>query len=71
MGVSATFDRLGPARLATEPDVARVIFVAATDGKVQLRAVATEDIGPPVTARRETWERKSRALMRSQSFPKP
>ena len=50
---------------ATEEDVAKVIFEAATDGTDRLRYVATEDIAPLVQARRETSEDSYWALMRS------
>jgi NAD(P)-dependent dehydrogenase (short-subunit alcohol dehydrogenase family) len=50
---------------ATEEDVAKVIFEAATDGTDRLRYVATEDIAPLVQARRETSEDNYWALMRS------
>ena len=43
-------------RRATEEDIANVIFAAATGGTNQLRSVATEDIKPWVTARREGCE---------------
>jgi NAD(P)-dependent dehydrogenase (short-subunit alcohol dehydrogenase family) len=53
-------------RLATEEDVAKVIFDAATDGSDQFRYVATEDIQPLVNARRETSEQDYMNFMRSQ-----
>lgn len=59
------FASLAAAASATEEDVARVIFRAATDGTDRLRYVATEDIAPLVQARRETSEDTYRALMRS------
>lgn len=59
------FAGLRSARLATEENVADVIYQAATDGTDQLRYVATEDIKPLVTARRETSEQAYMALMRS------
>jgi NAD(P)-dependent dehydrogenase (short-subunit alcohol dehydrogenase family) len=59
------FAGLRAARLATEEDVARVIYEAATDGTAQLRYVATEDIQPLVKARRETSEAEYIGLMRS------
>jgi NAD(P)-dependent dehydrogenase (short-subunit alcohol dehydrogenase family) len=59
------FARLRGARLATEGDVARVIYNAATDGTNRLRYVATEDIKPLVEARRETSEEEYIGLMRS------
>jgi len=67
--VSATlaiFDRLRSSRVATEEDVARVIFAAATDGTDQFRYVATEDIKPLVAARRESSEAQSIKFMREQ-----
>jgi NAD(P)-dependent dehydrogenase (short-subunit alcohol dehydrogenase family)/AraC-like DNA-binding protein len=70
-GVSAVFDRRRASRSATEADVARVSFAAASDGTDQLRYVATEDIKPLVRARRETSEREYMAFMRSQFLPKP
>ena len=54
--------------LASEEDVAKVIFEAATDGTDRLRYVATADIAPLVQARRETSEESYGALMRSR-FP--
>jgi NAD(P)-dependent dehydrogenase (short-subunit alcohol dehydrogenase family) len=62
---NAVFAGLRAARLATEEDVAKVIFEAATDGTSQLRYVATADIAPLVKARRETSEQEYIALMRS------
>ncbi|MDB6115028.1 MAG: short-chain dehydrogenase [Lacunisphaera sp.] len=61
---SAVFASLRNARLATEADVAKVIFEAATDGTDRLRYIATEDIKPLVKARRETSEEEYLALMR-------
>ena len=61
---------LRAARLATEEDVARVIFEAATDGTDQLRYVATRDIAPLVKARRETSEQEYITYMRSRFFPR-
>jgi NAD(P)-dependent dehydrogenase (short-subunit alcohol dehydrogenase family) len=58
-------------RLATEEDVAKVIFEAATDGTDRLRYVATPDIEPLVKARRETSESNYIATMCSQLSPKP
>jgi len=60
----AVFDGLRAGRLATEEDVAKVIYQAATDNTDQLRYVATEDIQPLVTARRETNEHAYMAFMR-------
>jgi NAD(P)-dependent dehydrogenase (short-subunit alcohol dehydrogenase family) len=62
---SAIFAGLRAQRLATEEDVARVIYEAATDGTQRLRYVATEDIKPLVSARRETSEDAYIELMRS------
>ncbi|MDB6144861.1 MAG: short-chain dehydrogenase/reductase [Pseudomonas sp.] len=59
------FAGLRQARLATEEDVAEVIYQAATDGTDQLRYVATDDIKPLVAARRETSEQAYMALLRS------
>jgi NAD(P)-dependent dehydrogenase (short-subunit alcohol dehydrogenase family) len=67
--VGEVFDRLRASRSATEEDVARVVFAAATDGTDQLRYVATEDIKPWVRARRETSEREYMATMRAQLVP--
>ena len=61
----AVFAGLREQRLATEEDVAKVIFDAATDGTDQLRYVATEDIQPLVKARRESSESEYIAFMRS------
>jgi NAD(P)-dependent dehydrogenase (short-subunit alcohol dehydrogenase family) len=63
------FARLRGARLATEEDVAQVIFDATTDGTARLRYVATEDIRPLVKARRESSEEEYMALMRSRFGP--
>jgi NAD(P)-dependent dehydrogenase (short-subunit alcohol dehydrogenase family) len=62
---SAVFAGLRASRLATEDDVAKVIFEAATDGTDRLRYVATSDIEPLVKARRETSEPEYIAIMRS------
>lgn len=64
------FAGLRAARLATEDDVAQVIYDAATDGTDRLRYVATEDIKPLVRARRETSEQDYIALMRARFGPK-
>ncbi len=61
---NAVFAGLRASRVATEEDVAKVIFGAATDGTDRLRYVATEDIQPLVKARRETSEDEYIALMR-------
>lgn len=58
-------------RLASEADVAKVIYEAATDGSDQFRYVATEDIVPLVKARRETSEQEYISLMRSQFMADP
>jgi NAD(P)-dependent dehydrogenase (short-subunit alcohol dehydrogenase family) len=58
------YAELRGARLATEEDVARAIFAAATDGSQRLRYVATDDIKPFVAARRETSEDEYIAFMR-------
>jgi NAD(P)-dependent dehydrogenase (short-subunit alcohol dehydrogenase family) len=63
----ALFDRLRAARAgSTSEEVTEVIFTAATDGKDQLRYVATDDIKPLVAARRETSEAEYLRLMRGQ-----
>ncbi len=64
--VNSVFAGLRSSRLATEEDVATVIFTAATDETDQLRYVATEDIKPWVNARRETSEAQYIAMMKSQ-----
>jgi NAD(P)-dependent dehydrogenase (short-subunit alcohol dehydrogenase family) len=64
-GALQTFAGLRADRLATEEDVAKVIFKAATDGLPQLRYVATEDIRPLVDARRGSSEEEYMALMRA------
>ncbi|MGO9246729.1 MAG: SDR family oxidoreductase [Verrucomicrobiia bacterium] len=61
---NAVFAGLRGERRATEADVAKVIFEAATDGTNQLRYVATADILPLVKARRETSEKEYIELMR-------
>jgi NAD(P)-dependent dehydrogenase (short-subunit alcohol dehydrogenase family) len=62
----AIFAGLRASRKATEEDVAKVIYEAATDGTKQLRYVATADILPLVKARRETSEDEYMAFMRGQ-----
>jgi NAD(P)-dependent dehydrogenase (short-subunit alcohol dehydrogenase family) len=52
-------------RLASEQDVAEVIYAAATDGTPRLRYVATDDIRPLLAARRESTEEAYIDLMRS------
>jgi NAD(P)-dependent dehydrogenase (short-subunit alcohol dehydrogenase family) len=63
--MNAVFAGLREERRATESDVAKVIFEAATDGTNQLRYVATADIVPLVKARRETSEKEYIELMRA------
>ena len=53
--------------MATEEDVANVIFEAATDGTDQLRYVATEDIKPLLAARGEPSEAEYIKFMKEQS----
>jgi NAD(P)-dependent dehydrogenase (short-subunit alcohol dehydrogenase family) len=62
---NAVFAGLRANRLASEEDVAQVIYQAATDGTDRLRYVATEDIKPLVKARRESSEEDYIALMRA------
>jgi NAD(P)-dependent dehydrogenase (short-subunit alcohol dehydrogenase family) len=69
-GANAIFASLRGQRLATEEDVAKVIFTAATDGTDQLRYVATDDILPLVKARRETSEQQYIEFMRSRYLPR-
>jgi len=64
------FAGLRAARLATEESVAQVIYDAATDGTGRLRYLATEDIKPLVSARRETSEENYIAFMRARFAPK-
>jgi len=66
----AVFAGLRAARLATEEGVAQVIYDAATDGTSRLRYVATDDIKPLVSARRETSEQDYIAFMRARFGPK-
>lgn len=60
-----TFAALREQRLATEDDVAKVIYEAASDGSDQLRYVATEDIKPLIAARRESSEAEYMGMMRT------
>ncbi len=66
---NAVFAALRGARLATEEDVAKVIFQATTDGTRQLRYVATADIEPLVKTRRETSEQEYITFMKSRFAP--
>ena len=59
------FDAMRQQRLATEEDVAAVIYAAANDGSDQLRYVATDDIKPLIAARRESSESAYMANMRA------
>ncbi len=68
-GANALFASLRAQRKATEEDVVKVIFTAATDGTNQLRYVATNDILPLAKARRETSETEYMALLRSRFMP--
>jgi NAD(P)-dependent dehydrogenase (short-subunit alcohol dehydrogenase family) len=68
--MNAVFAGLRGERLATESDVAKVIYEAATDGTNQLRYVATTDILPLVKARRETSEQQYIDFMRARFFPR-
>lgn len=61
---NTVFAGLRSVRLATEENVAKVIYQAATDGTNRLRYVATDDIKPMVKARRETCEDEYIAFMR-------
>lgn len=67
--VGEMFAGLRASRTATEEEVARVVFAAATDGTDQLRYVATDDIKPWVKLRRETSEREYMAAMRARLAP--
>jgi NAD(P)-dependent dehydrogenase (short-subunit alcohol dehydrogenase family) len=60
---NAVFAGLRADRLASEEDVAQVIYQAATDGTSRLRYVATEDIKPLIKARRESSEEGYIAVM--------
>jgi NAD(P)-dependent dehydrogenase (short-subunit alcohol dehydrogenase family) len=64
------FAGLRAERRATEEDVAKVIYEAATDGTDRLRYVATEDIKPLVAKRRETSEDEYMAFMRARFAPR-
>jgi NAD(P)-dependent dehydrogenase (short-subunit alcohol dehydrogenase family) len=68
--MNAVFAGLRADRKATEEDVAKVIFEAATDGTNRLRYVATTDILPLVEARRTTSEEHYINFMRSRFAPK-
>jgi hypothetical protein len=57
--------------LASEQDVAEVIYAAATDGTPRLRYVATDDIRPLVEARRGSSEEAYIELMRSRFMGGP
>jgi NAD(P)-dependent dehydrogenase (short-subunit alcohol dehydrogenase family) len=61
----ALFATLSSDRRGTEQQVSECIYTAVTDGRDQLRYVATDDIKPFVHARRETSEAQYMALMRS------
>ncbi|MDB6078721.1 MAG: short-chain dehydrogenase [Akkermansiaceae bacterium] len=63
------FAGLRNSRGGTEQQVAEVIYQAATDGTPQLRYIATEDIIPWVTARRETSEAEYQQTMRAAFLP--
>ncbi len=60
----AVFNGLRNNRMATEEEVAGVIYEAATDGTDRLRYIATEDIKPWVAARRETSDEEYLKFMR-------
>ena len=66
----AIFAGLRAARLASEEDVAKVIFEAATDGTNRLRYLATTDIAPLAKSRRETSEQEYIAFMKARFSPK-
>lgn len=68
-GAAKVFDRLQQNATATAEQVAEVIFNAATDETDQLRYVATDDIKPLVTMRRESSERDYMAYMREWMTP--
>jgi NAD(P)-dependent dehydrogenase (short-subunit alcohol dehydrogenase family) len=69
-GTQRTFEGLRSSRTTTEQDVAKVIFEAACDRSDRLRYVASEDIKPWVSARRETSEDVYIRLMRSRFLSK-
>jgi hypothetical protein len=59
---------LGFALVAAE-DVAKAIFIAATDGEKRLRCLGAEQFRWLVVIRRETLEMEYRELMRSTFAP--
>ncbi|TCP36039.1 SDR family oxidoreductase [Sphingomonas sp. BK235] len=69
-GAAKVFDGLRASRgRATSEEVAEVIYAATTDESDRLRWVATDDIRPLVSARREQGEEAYMALMRGQFTP--
>lgn len=68
--MNGVFAGLRADRKATEEEVAKVIFDAATDGTKRLRYVATADIVPMVEARRTTSEEDYMQFMRSRFSPR-
>lgn len=70
-GAAEVFEGLRQSRgRATSNDVAKVIYQAATDGTNQLRYVATDDIKPLITMRRERSEGEYMEFMRHHMTPK-
>jgi len=69
-GAGRVFEEMRRSRVLGKAEgVAEVIFEAATDDTDCLRYVATEDIRPLVTARRETSENEYMAFMRERFLP--
>lgn len=69
-GAAQVFDAIRANRSgATMEDVAEVIFAATIDPSDRLRWVATDDIKPLVTARREAGEVRYMDMMRKQFRP--
>jgi len=69
-GAGRVFESIRNSRaLATSDHVAGVIFEAATDPSDRIRYIATDDIKPLVTARRETSEDEYLAFMRGRYKP--
>ncbi|WP_420138921.1 SDR family oxidoreductase [Sphingomonas sp.] len=69
-GAAKVFDAIRANRAgATMEEVAEVIYAATIDPSDRLRWVATDDIKPLVTARREAGEDRYMAMMRQQFRP--
>jgi NAD(P)-dependent dehydrogenase (short-subunit alcohol dehydrogenase family) len=68
---SAVLNSIAPSRKASTEDVARVIYLAATDGTNRLRYLIGDDTRGFIKARRELPDQDYIDFMRTRLFPRP